>query len=196
MKCQECINLWQVIFNENIVKMFIPVCLDNYSSKQISQLSIKEIPAIVISAENQSSMIFEGPQKCSQWLTSFTINRRKNLAIQVENQRRLIQKAQAISRAQDGGPIEYTDTEMDGITDNYAYTATDLCQPKSYMMIGEEHKYNIITPMLTEGKIDIDYMKQQLTDLENQRNSEKQQLMNVMEQSQIKAVLNYNNNQY
>lgn len=193
-KCQECMNLWQVIYNENIVKMFIPVCLDNYSSKQIASLSIKEIPAIVIASENQAVTVFEGPQKCSQWLTMFTLNRRKNIVQQVEQQRRLIQKAQSVARNQDGGTLEYIESEMDGISDGYAYNHTDLCQPKSFVMVGNEDKYNIITPMIKEGKVDMDSMKRNLADLEASRSADTQHFMKIMEQNQIKAVLDYNNN--
>ena len=195
MKCKECINLWQVINNEGISRMFIPVCLDNFSSKQISSVmtSIRAIPAIVISSENQKTAIFEGPQSCSQWLTSFTLNRRRNMAQEVEQQRKLIQKAQCIARAQEGGAQEFTEAEMDGISDNYSYNHTNLCQPKNFVMVGSEDQNTIMTPQIVEGKIDINTMKKQLIDLESSRNTDNQQFMKAMEQNQIKTILNYKN---
>ena len=144
-ECKECMNLWSVIYNENISNMFIPICLDNFSSKKISQLKIKEIPAIVISCENKPSSIFEGPQQCSQWMTTLMYNRRKNICNQVEQQRNLIQKAQSEMRTQEGGTLEYIAEEMDGISDNYSYNMTELCQPKNFIPYGEEEKYNIIS---------------------------------------------------
>lgn len=187
-------NLWQVIFNENITKMFIPVCLDNFTSKQVSSLSIKEIPAIVMSGDNQVTSVYEGPQKCSQWLNNFMMNRRQTIVQQVEARRRLIQKTQATARKQEEGAFEYVDAEMDGVSDNYAYTQTDLCQPKSYVMIGDEEKYNIVTPRFTDEKLDFEAMKKQLLDLESRRGNDLQQYKTVMEQHQINAVINYNNN--
>ena len=194
-KCKECINLWQVIYNEGIARMFIPVCLDNFNSKQIATMmsSVQAIPAIVVSAENQPSAIFEGPQRCSQWLTNFTLNRRRNMAQEVNHQRKLIQKAQTVARGEDGGTDGFVDAEMDGISDTYSYNATDLCQPKNFVMVGDEDKYTIMTPQITEGKIDIDTMKRQLADLETSRGSDTTQFMHMMEQNQIRAVVNYNN---
>lgn len=195
MKCKECINLWQVIYNEGIARMFIPVCLDNFTSKQIATMmsTVQAIPAIVVSAENQPSAIFEGPQRCSQWLTNFTLNRRRNMAQEVEKQRRLIQKAQAVARNQEGGTDGFAEAEMDGISDNYSYNATDLCQPKNFVMVGDEDKYTIMTPQIVEGKVDIETMKRQLAELETARGSDTNQFMQMMEQNQIRAVINFNN---
>ncbi len=175
--------------------MFIPVCLDTFNSKQIATMmsTVQAIPAIVVSAENQPSAVFEGPQRCSQWLTNFTLNRRRNMAQEVEKQRKLIQKAQAISRGQDGGTDGFAEAEMDGISDNYSYNATDLCQPKNFVMVGEEDKYTIMTPQIVEGKVDIDTMKRQLAELESARGADTNQFMQMMEQNQIRAVVNYNN---
>lgn len=194
-RCNECMNLWQVIYNEGLNKLFIPVCLDNFKAEDLSKLKIKEIPAIVISEEGRPASIFEGPSYCSQWLTSFTINRRKNLAMQVEERRRLIQKAQAIARNQDGGPIEYTEAEMDGVSDNYAYTSTDLCQPKSFVMVGHEDNCTIITPIVNgQSKVTADAMKRELAELDASRSRDTQDFMNMMERNQISAIVNYNNN--
>jgi hypothetical protein len=186
-------NLWQVIHNENIVKIFIPICVDNFTSKEISMLSIKQVPAIVVSAENIPPSIYEGPVKCSQWLTNFTINRRKNLAQQVDQQRRLIQKAHANVRVQEGGPIEYTEAEMDGISDGYSYNNTDLGQAKSFVTIGDEENHFIRTPQMIENKVDMETMKRQLNELESSRQMDNQQFMKIMEQNQIRSIVNYNN---
>ena len=144
-KCEECMNLWQVIKNENISKMFTPVCIDTFNSKQLETIAIKLVPAIVISSENQPSSIFEGTMKCSQWLTSFTINRRRNLALQVNEQRKLIQKAQAQDRIQNEGALEYNEAEMEGISDSYSYNNIELYQPKNFVTVGNEEHAKIVT---------------------------------------------------
>lgn len=194
--CNECKNLLQVIFNEGIQRMFVPVCLDNSSSEDLykimTSLKIDTLPTIVISSENQQPMIFEGPQQCSQWLTNFTLNRRKNIVQVVDNQRRLIQKAQMIARNQDGTD-GFIEAEMDGISDTYSYNLTEIGQPKNYVMVGDEDKYNIVTPQLKEGKIDDITLRKQMAELENNRNNDKRQLMQIMEQNQIKAVMNIDN---
>jgi len=184
------------MFNEGIQRMFIPVCLDNSTSEEVykimTSLKIETLPTIVISAENQQPMIFEGPVQCSQWLTNFTLNRRKNIVQDVEKQRRLIQRAQIIARNQDGTD-GFAEAEMDGISDAYSYNATEIGQPKNFVMVGDEDKYNIMTPQLVEGKIDMKTMKRQMAELESARDTDKRQLMQIMEQNQINAVMNANN---
>jgi hypothetical protein len=183
-------NLWSVIYNEGISNMFIPVCLDNFSSKKISQLKIKEVPAIVVSCKNQPSSIFEGPHQCSQWLTTLMYNRRKTICARVEQQRKLIQKKHAEIRSQEGNIIEYIAEEMDGISDNYAYNMTDLCQPKNFIPVGDEDKYNIITPQTSCSKIDMITMKKQLANLENSRKNDNNKFVDIMEKQQIQTILN------
>jgi hypothetical protein len=194
-KCEECMNLWQVIKNENITKMFTPVCIDTFNSKQLETIAIKLVPAIVISSENQPSSIFEGTMKCSQWLTSFTINRRRNLALQVNEQRKLIQKAQAQDRIQNEGALEYNEAEMEGISDSYSYNNIELYQPKNFVTVGNEDHAKIVTlhTKTQENKVTTDTLKRSLDELKLTRNKEDTQFMSIMEQNQIKSVLNSNN---
>lgn len=193
-KCDGCINLWNIIYSEGIARMFIPICVDKFNAKQISQLKLTMVPAIVIAHENQAPVIYEGVQQCSQWLSNFIYNRRMNIKQRVEQQRQLIQKQQALARHQEGGAMEYIESEMDGISDGYAYNNTELCQPKSFIAVGDEGNHNIMTPQVVEGKIDKSAMMKQLHDLESGRSSDNQKFMQIMEQSQIKAVFNGNNN--
>lgn len=191
--CNECMNLWQVIYNEGIGRMFIPVCLDKYTSKQIQNigLGIKEVPAIVISVQGQLPVIYEGPQKCSQWLTGFTLNRRRYLSQQIEQQRKIIQKEHAKVRSQEGGPIEYSDAEMEGISDAYAYTDTDLCQPKNFVMVGNEENNRIVTIINTkDNKIDTNTLKAYVAELEKSRSTDNSKIMQDMERRQIDSIIN------
>lgn len=191
-ECKECMNLWQVIFSENLIKKFLPICLDKMSSATLITLSIKVVPTIVISGTNMPSSILHGPKECSLWLNSFIYNERKNAPSRVEDHLRLVQRTQAIARIQDGGPIEYTENEMDGISDNYSYTGIDICQPKSFAMIGQESNYSIITPIIKENKIDDDTLLKKLKEIETSRDGETKEMMAQMEKKQIESVINYN----
>lgn len=194
-RCNECLNLLRVIQNEGIERMFIYMCLDEFSAADISKLSIKVLPSIVVSIENQNPSVYEGPQRCSQWLTDFTINRRRNLAQQVEQQMRMIQKTHATIRQQEGGPIEYTEAEMDGIGDSYAYNNIDICQPKNFVIVGTEDKSFIRTPNMEEGKVNLTELERRLDAIEKSRNNDRDQFMKNMEQNQINAIFN-NQNQF
>lgn len=185
-------NLWQVIHNEGIGNMFIHVCLDNFTAEQIASLSITYIPAIVISHENQPNVVYEGSQKCSHWLTNFTMNRRRNLRSQVETQMKLIQKEHATARTTGDCVLEYIDGEMDGVNDDYAYTNTDLCQPKRFVQVGNEDANNIVTPQVKDSIIDANLMNKQITQLETNRNKDTHDLMKIMEQNQIETIIKKN----
>ncbi len=191
--CDECSNLWRVICNENIANIFILVCVDDFSIKDLSKLEVSIVPSIVISSDNQPSEIYEGPVLCSRWLTGFTMNRRKNLAARVDNQRRIIQKAQSDVRKQEDGALDYAEAEMEGVSDMYSYTGTDLCQSKNFVMVGDENKYNILTPQIVEGKVDLNTMKRQMQIVEDSRAKDTQHFMKTMERDQIKAIVNHNN---
>lgn len=193
-KCSGCLNLWNIIYSEGITRMFIPICVDNFSAKELSQLKLLMVPAIVISGANQSPVIYEGLNQCSQWLSTFIYNRRLNIKQRVEQQRRLIQKQQILSRIKDEGATEYVDTEMEGISDSYSYNNTDLYQPKNFVNIGDEINCRIITPNFEQNKIHEEEMLRQLRDLETNRKSDNQKFMQLMEQNQIKAVFNNVNN--
>lgn len=193
VECNECMNLWQVIYNEGIGRMFIPVCLDKYTSKQIQNLGlgIKVLPSIVVSTQNHPPLIYEGPQKCSQWLTNFTLNRRKSIAQQIEQHRKLIQKEHARVRTLEGGPIEYSEAEMEGMSDDYAYNDTDLCQPKNFVMVGNEESSRIVTVTNTKDcKFDMAATKAYVAELEKTRSMDTTHLKEDMEKRQINAVIN------
>ena len=197
MTCDECKNILRVISNEGIDRLFTFIRLDNISSKELqsiaSSIGIKSVPTIVINVENHSPGIYEGPSMCDQWLTSFTLNRRNNIAQEVDNQRKLIQKAQTIARAQGGLTEGFAEAELEGISDNYSYNATDLCQPKSFVMIGDEDKHFIMTPQISEGKVDTDTMRRQLAEIESARTTDTLQMQKIMEQNQIRAIFERKN---
>lgn len=188
-RCGECMNMLSVIKNEDIMNIFKLICLDNMSAEQCSKLQINEIPAIVISDAIHKPSIFEGPQRCSQWLNNFTINRRKNMIQQVEQQRRLIQKAHIEAREKEGGPLEYNEAEMSGMTDNYSYHNTELAQPKNFALIGSEQNINISTPQINETKIDRNQMNKNLKDIEYKRKQENTEIISLMEREQINTIV-------
>lgn len=192
--CEHCVNLWNVIYSEGIGRMFIPVCLDKYDARSLLQLKIKMVPAIVITNENQSPIIYEGAQQCSQWLNNFIYNRRLTIKQRVEQQRRLIQKQQCVARAQEDGLDEYLAAEFEGISDNYSYNNTELFQPKNFVTIGNEEDQRIVTPQIKEKAIDKTTMMNQLHELEKNRNIDNQKFMQTMERNQIQAVFDNNYN--
>ena len=184
-------SLCQVIHNEKISDMITFICIDNYTSKQLETLIFSQVPVIVITQNEESKpIIYEGSLKCSEWLTGFTYNRRKNIAKEVNERRKLIQKSQIEDREKNGGALEYNETEMNGISDEYSYCNTDLSQPKNFVNVGNESSTKIFSVDKKEEKINSLTMKKSLKETEINRENDKKEFMKLMEQKQIKAVLN------
>lgn len=192
-KCSACVELLAVIINEGIQRIFVPVCLDDMNSSELviflSKLRIEKIPAIIITEGNLQPTVLEGALQCSQWLNTMIQNRRNNIKQIVENQRRAIQKTQTALRMKNESALEYVPDEMDGVSDSYAYTTTDMYQPKNYVPHGCENGYLVVTPQVMETKINKDELTRQMSSLEQTREADKMELQKIMEQNQIAAIM-------
>lgn len=189
-KCQACNELWTVIINEGLQRMFVPVCLDKMSPKSISELKLERIPAIIILSDGQRPIIYEGSNACGEWLNTIIKNRRINMKQYVETQRKLIHQRQLATKNSEQHAIEYVTEEMDGISDAYSYVATDLFQPKNYVPVGQEHNFNIVTPQDKEQKINNIETMSNVKELMRVRDKDAVDLQKMMEQQQIQTILN------
>jgi len=189
-KCQACMELWRVINNEGIQQMFIPVCLDRMSSKDISQLKLEKIPSIIIVSPNTPPQILEGPKHCGNWLNQIIQNRRNTMMQQIDTQRRLIQKQQQEKKMQEGGALEFIGEEMEGISDAYSYLATDMYQPKNFIPVGQEENYRMATIQMKENKISTDELSRNISDLRNNREKDSDEMKRTMEQNQLQIIMN------
>lgn len=173
---------------DGINQMFTMICIDEFSSNQIASLQLRKVPAIVISQQNRKPEIYEGAMECSKWLKMFTYNWKMTQKQRVTNQIKMNQKAryEAVRR---GGAIEFIEAEMDGIGDDYAYVATDLCQPKSFAVVGSEETNNIATPQLQQNKLDKHEMTKQMNKLNSKIQKDTLEFRKLMEQKQIQAVV-------
>ena len=190
-QCKACNELWTVILNEGMQRMFTPVCLDNMNPKTIAELKLERIPAIVISSEDKlQPVIYEGSKSCSEWLNTVIQNRRNTLKQQIENQRKLIQQKQVAARIKEQGALEYISEEMDGVTDTYSYVATDLYQPKNFVPVGQEQNFNVITPQDKERKFTHEDLSIQMKNIIGTRSKDTNEYQKIMEQQQIQSVLN------
>ena len=99
-----------------------------------------------------------------------------------------IQRNQREARLKSDGPSEFSEAEMSGTSDNYAYMQSDIFQPKTFVLVGQEDSVSVITPQCEEKKIGARQMKSNLSDLENQRKKDLNSYAADMEQKQIDAV--------
>lgn len=196
--CKLCIDFMNIINNEKLDKFFSKIDIEQLSSKQLFELRLKIVPAvIIISKDNPQPTVLQGSTPCFNWLNGIIQNRRENMSKYVDQQRKLIQEQYvAQKKAQGDYATGFVAEEMDGISDGYAYTDIDMHQSKSFVPHGQEHLYNIVTPQYTDSKISEFDLKKQMSLFENQRSTDTEQFKQLMEKNQIEAILNtkYNSN--
>lgn len=171
-KCQSSSNLILLLRNLNILMNFEMVCIDDLiAQKKPLPPFIKTVPALVLPEINS---VFQG-REAFEW---------------VEKLRLSTIKMNMLRSQQSLGPAGFVNTEMNGFSDNFAYTSTDMPQPKSFLPYGEDDKYGIYTGH--EGtKISENELNKQISQIETNRKDQEKQLTNIIEQNRINAMAEY-----
>lgn len=191
---KESTNIYDVISRENLGRMFNYIDVDTYSPEQLCTLKIARVPTIVISSNKQGSRpeIYDGPSECAKFLNNMIMNRRSMQINEAQNRMKSIQQAQISERMKYEGPSEFSEMEMSGCSDDYAYLNTNIGQSKSFVKIvnGQEMVDDIITLNLgKEKKINENQSRKQIDDLMKQREHDIDNIKNNMEQKQIDAII-------
>ncbi len=129
-KCKASQNLIIFLTNMQMLQTFQMVCIDEMKANQIPQ-GITQVPALVLPEINS---IFQG-KDCFMWVDRIRTNFIKQNIMQNQVQ---------------NGIHGYITLENEGTSDKFAYTSTDIAQPKSFLPYGEDEKYSIYTG--TENK--------------------------------------------
>lgn len=200
-KCQRCYNLMTVMENQQILQMFEKKCVDdmirNMSTTEISKLGFSKVPTIImVNSQNGSRGIYEDG-KAYEFIENMVRNRQQNMAQHAEDTRKLIQIGEMKKRFKEG-LFEYCPTESQGLSDNYAFCKedVDMAQPKSYLPVGQDDKYGIMTiPEMngTKNKLSKDDQQKLIKNLERMRDTQDSQIKTIMEQEQISSVLTTQN---
>lgn len=171
-KCQTSSNLILLMRNLNILMNFEMVCIDDLiAQKKSLPPFLKTVPALVLPEINS---VFQG-REAFEW---------------VEKLRLSTIKMNMLRTQQNTGPAGFVTTEMNGFSDNFAYTSTDMPQPKSFLPYGEDDKYGIYTGH--EGtKLTEHDLKQQINQIETNRKEQEKQLSNIIEQNRANSILDY-----
>lgn len=194
-KCDFCRDLMKVIQNEDLINLFQFSCVDDMTPEKITGLGLRVVPTIIIRNQTQSQM-YESKDALN-WVKNFIINRREHYIQMAENHRKLIMVNNIKNRMIDG-LNSYKQMETEGISDQYAYysekdikTDIDLAQPKSFLPVGKDEEYNIITLQsdTDNKKIKEQEQKQKINQLLASRKADESVIKTNMERGQIEAVL-------
>jgi hypothetical protein len=185
---KESMNIYNIIMQNGMTRLFQLTDVTELQMEQLAKLQMKSVPTIVISSANSRPEVYDGPKNCSIFLNNLILNRRASQIQETETRMKLIQKAQRDARIVNDGPAEYSEAEMSGTSDNYAYMPTDMAQAKSFVLVGQEDATVVITPQINESKINKGQMLSDLSNLQKQREQDMNNYKSMMEQRQIDAI--------
>lgn len=187
-RCRNCINMWKILEKENFLQFFEKMNIDNLDIKYIQNLGISQVPSILIIYPNGKKLLKEA-RNAFIWIDELLKNRRENISKMVNlNRLELLKKNKELVNQ---GFLEYSNNEMGGKSDEYAYLVTDIALPKSYVNYGDERKDAIITYSEID-KLDNEKLNNELILKKDIRNNQDVVIKDEMKKGQIEAI--YDNN--
>jgi hypothetical protein len=185
----------KVIQNEDLINLFQFSCVDEMTPEKITSIGLRVVPTLFI-RNQQHSQMYESKDALN-WIKNFIINRREHYMQMAENHRKLIMVNNIKNRMIDG-LNSYKQMESEGISDQYAYysekdltTDIDLAQPKSFLPVGRDDEYGIITLQSDNDnkKMKEQEQKQKINQLLASRKVDENNIKSNMERGQIEAVI-------
>lgn len=168
-RCEKCQQLITLFRNENILRNFKMICVDNNLNNIPKQIT--HVPALIV---NGVQKILMG-KEAFLWFQNVKYLRDKN---QINNQQQM-------------GPSAFIASEMTGTNDNFSYTIdkfVDTPLPKTYVSYGTDDK-NIIFTAPEQDKIKDKAQKMKLNDIRKMREQQDMENKEKMKELQMQFYL-------
>lgn len=179
-KCPTCGSLITILKNEGLLPFFRMVCVDNKLTQIPPQ--IKTVPTAIITQINRPLVAKE----IFEWVAQIKLLKNNQGQTQAP---KLIQPITP-QIAQRSNLIEFNEHEMQGTSDKYAYTTTDIALPHMYHGIGDDSKYAIFTAP-EQPKINEQDQRSQIQQLTVARNEQDKGIKTLYEQQQRQKLSEY-----
>ena len=171
-KCQSCANLIVLMRNLDLLNNFEMVCFEDLiAQKKQPPPNIKTVPALIMQDIN---LVLQG-KETFEWVEKIRMN---------------MIKTNMAKTAQQAGPHGFTNVEMGGFSDNFAYTHTDLAQPKSFLPYGKDDEYAIYTGVEV-NKINGKDMDRIINDANKKRKEQDKNIGEFLDNCKKDQILNY-----
>lgn len=170
-ECNACRNLLKILKNENLLSYFKLFCVDDRLDEVPKQITI--VPTMIVSNINKPLVA----QEAFEWVQKIKF-------IRQQQQQQFSIKNDQINQE----PIGYIPLEMDGISDQFAYSKIDRPLVHNYFQIGDEKKHVIYTAP-EQYKISKDEQLNRIKDIEKKRAQQEMEYSKIMKEQQLKAVL-------
>ncbi len=170
-RCITCTNLLTVMNNEDLIRYFRLICVDNILDK-LPQ-AITAVPTMIVNGVNKPLVA----QEAFQWISQVKFIK------QQEQSNKLINPQQ--NQAQHRGPNAYDKEIMGGLSDSFAFTKTDEPLPHAYFGINEEKNHAIFTPPSEKNSLSRKDQTNLIKDLESRRSVQDNELTTIMKENQL-----------
>lgn len=195
-RSEPCMRLLNIMQQNNIVNMFRLVCLDDMAKIKQNQF----LTNIISKCKEVPIMIFQGNiyESNAAWQQASRLIEYIKMQHQETMKQNIMFAQMAQLRAeqekQKQGPLGFSH-EMSGMSDSFAYTQTDVPQPKEFCQYGQDDKSNIMTPVvdIRKEKMSRNEQEKYARQIEESRKTQDTELQQYIKIEQAKAVLQSEN---
>jgi hypothetical protein len=181
-QCASCRNLMLLMRNAGFLEAFKLICVDGILDRLPSQITI--VPTMIVVGINKPLVA----QEAFKWVEQMKFLKYQQLEqAQNKNKNNIIPPKQEQKAPKLDGFIQ---TEMAGISDQFAYIENDDPLPHSYFGLGEENKHIIFTAPVEQTKLSAEEQSRNIKSLEAKRQHQDSEYAKYMEQQQLMAVQN------
>jgi len=201
--CETCKSLRTYMNNHKLINIFNCKNVDNMNIEELQSLGLQHVPTILIIHTMPNGGVkqglYEGKDACI-WIENMVMSRKKNLMMQTENTRKLIELNNMKKNIKDG-ILDNCVMENNGISDEYAFFSNDInldmkldmSQPKSFLPYGKDNEYRILTipqDSTQKGyKLKTNDQLKLAADLNAIRNQQDEKIKQIMHQDQINSIV-------
>jgi hypothetical protein len=174
----------QLMKNSNILQNFNLYCVDDHLNDLPPHIT--KVPTLIVGELKQQFVVGDA----FKWVDSVRFMNQRNM---MEMNKKIIM-TNMIKQQQMMGPHGYTQLEMNGFSDNFAFKDVDHAQAHSFFACGTENDNTIFTAPADQKNGKYIGMSQQeqkakLSEIESQRKEQDKQNESCMKQNQINAVI-------
>lgn len=183
VECDTSRNLIRLLKNEQLLCFFKTICIDNNFDRIPPQITI--VPTLFVKSENR---LYAGPETF-EWVKKIKFIKQNSMDV---NKSIIQQNLKNMTNNNMDGPLGFKDTEMNAISDSYAYDVksnADNPLPQSFFGVNDSNKHVIFTPPGEKVKLSKNEQVRRIQDLESIRDQESADYYNKMKDEQIRAVI-------
>jgi len=178
--CRDCCNLLTILKNENMIQNFVLFCVDGRLHDVPPNVTM--VPTMIVSGINKPL----AGKETFEWINKAKFLRQQNT---MNMNKQNIMKMNLMRMASKKGPHGFLNDEMNGISDGFAYTKTDMALPHRYVSAAEKNKNAIFTAPESKQKISPAEQQRRIEELQKEREGQDTSNSEVMKKQQINAVI-------